>query len=336
MTDNFTRHGSLLAPHPTMPGPGPYYTCLTDMRQVQRFPGDYALYFSTDHDAGDGGIWLYVCAGSPTDPTAWRSYDEVAADGGFDHVKSHPVANPIFRDPVQGTGHTETPHANVIDGRVYMTYHKNGIENTQRTLLATSQDGVQFRRIHGDDDSVILRYAPGERPGNGHTGYFRWAPNRFSGVAQRYVGYSLHGGGDQYYSAMWVSEDAVDWQVREVFTPVEGEGMPDEMILIWHEMDPASITPNGPGQYRAICGGGNRASGGVARIGELYTVYLAADGHTLTRTCDHFLRRETGADDAEELSSPTSVDIDGVRYLVYVGVTDEGTVNTVLGASGIF
>ncbi|SVC02306.1 uncharacterized protein METZ01_LOCUS255160, partial [marine metagenome] len=38
----------------------------------------------------------------------------------------------------------------------------------------------------------------------------------------------------------------------------------------------------------------------------------------------------------EELSSPTSVDIDGVRHLIYVGVTDEASVNTVLGASGAF
>jgi len=331
-----TRHGSLLNPRPSMPSPGPYYTCLTDMRQVDQFPGDYALYFSTDHDPEDGGIWLYVCVGSPTDASSWRSYDEVAAAGGFDHVASRPAANPIYKDAVQGTGHTETPHANVIDGVVYMTYHKNGIENTQRTLLATSEDGAMFRRIRGEEDSVILRYAPGERPGDGHTGYFRWAPNRFAGVSERYVGHSLHGGGDGYFSAMWVSNDAVDWQARKVFTPIEGQGMPDEMILIWHEIDPASITASGPGEYRAICGGGNRASGGVARIGELYEVFLADDGHTLTRTCDYFLKRQIGADDSEELSSPTSVDIDGVRHLIYVGVTDEASVNTVLGASGAF
>ena len=331
-----TRQGAILDP-PVMPAPGPYYTCLVDMQQVVGFPGDYALYFSTDHENGDGGIWLYVCDGSPTDPAAWQSYDEAAAAGRFDHVKDRPAGNPIFRDPHQGTGHTETPHANVIDGVVYMTYHKNGIERTQRTLLATSTDGVLFDRIRGDEDSVILRYAPGQRPGNGHTGYFRWGPNPFSAIARGYVGYSLHGGGDDYHSAIWASDDAVDWQVLDVLRPFEGHAMPDEeMILIWHEMDPGSITPLGHGEYVAICGGGNRASGPVARVGELYEVYLAEDGRTLTRACRRLLGLVPGTADAEELASPSSLVVDGVRHLIYVGASTQGTVNAVMGALGAF
>ena len=318
-----------------MVGPGPYYTCLVDMKQVAGFPGDYALYFSTDHDSGEGGIWLYVCDGSPTEAADWRSYDDAAVAGNFDHVEDRPAANPIFLDPVQGSGHTETPHVNVIDGTVYMTYHKNGIENTQRTLLARSPDGVSFARVHGADDSVILRYAPGERPGNGHTGYFRWTLNPFPGFAQKYVGYSLHGGGDDYHSAIWASDDALDWQVLDVLTPIEGHAMPDEdMILIWHDIDPGSITPIGNGEYVVVCGGGNRASGGVARVVELYEVYLAEDGRTLTRECRRMLGLAHGRDDAEELTSPTSLIVDGTHHLVYVGAKDGGTVNTVMGASG--
>lgn len=332
---NFTRHGALLATD--MPGPGPYYTCLVDMRQVASFPGRYALYFSTDHDAAEGGIWLYVCDGSPMDPDSWRSYDAAAAAGDFDHVGGRPAANPIFRDAVQGMGHTETPHVNVIEGAVYMTYHKNGIEGTQRTLLATSADGVLFDRIQGEADSVVLRYVPGERPGDGHTGYFRWAANPFSGIAQRYVGYSLHGGGDHYHSAIWGSDNAVEWQELDVFAPSEGHAMPDgDMILIWHEIDPASITPLGNGEFVAVCGGGNRASGDVARIVDLYEVYLAEDGRTLTRACRKVLGRAPGTAAAEELGSPTSLVIDGVRHLIYVGTSADGTANTVMGASGRF
>lgn len=333
---SFTRRRALLGERPEMTGPGPYYTCFVDMKQVSAFPFDYALYFSTDHDGGVGGIWLYVCSGSPTDPLCWRSYDAAVAAGYFDHLAGPPTANPIFVDHVQGTGHTETPHANVIDGIVYLTYHKNGIENTQRTLLATSTDGVRFSRIHGDDDSVVLRYAPGERPGNGHTGYFRWTRNPFSGIAQRFVGYSLHGGGDDYHSAIWASDDAVDWQELDVLTPIEGHAMPDEdMILIWHDIDPGSITPIGNGEYVAVCGGGNRASGGVARIVELYEVFLAGDGRTLTRECRRILGITPGEDDAEELTSPTSLVVDGTRHLIYVGARSGGTVNTVMGASGV-
>jgi hypothetical protein len=332
---SFTRHGCLLSPSPDMTGPGPYYTCLVDMRQVAGFGFDYALYFSTDHDDGMGGIWLYVGNGSPTDPTGWQSYDEAVAAGCFDHIVDHPPANPIFVDTVQGTGHTETPHVNVVDGMLYMTYHKNGIENTQRTLLATSSDGVCFSRIHGDEDSVILRYATGERPGNGHTGYFRWAYNPFPGIAQKFVGYSLHGGGDDYHSAIWASDDALQWQVLDVLTPIEGHAMPDEdMILIWHDIDPGSITSIGNGEYVALCGGGTRASGGVARIVELYEVFLADDGRTLTRACHRILGVAPGGDETEELTSPTSLVVDGTHHLIYVGASRGGTVNTVMGASG--
>ena len=333
----FTRHGALLTPVPNMVGPGPYYCCLVDMKQVPDFAGDYALYFSTDHDSGAGGIWLYVCNGSPTDPAAWRSFDAALAAGVFHHLGAGPQANPIFVDPIQGTGHTETPHVNVIDGTVYMTYHKNGIEDTQRTLLATSTDGVCFSRIQGEDDSVILRYQPGDRPGNGHTGYFRWARNRFTAIPHKYVGYLLHGGGDDYHSAIWASDDAINWQELDVLKPIEGHAMPDQnMMLIWHDIDPGSVTPLGNGEYVAVCGGGNRASGDVSRVVELYEIFLAEDGRTLTRQSRRILGTRPGDDDAEELSSPTSLVVDGTQHLIYVGAKDRGTVNTVMGASGVF
>ena len=111
--------------------------------------------------------------------------------------------------------------------------------------------------------------------------------------------------------------------------------MPDQdMILIWHDIDPASVTPLGNGEYVVVCGGGNRASGSEARIVELYEVFLADDGRTLTRACRRVLGVTAGAQDAEELSSPTSLVIDGTRRFVYVGTSEGGTVNTVMGASG--
>lgn len=318
-----------------MPGPGPYYTCLVDMRHVCAFPRDFALYFSTDHHDGDGGIWLYLGNGTPGDPVSWVSYDDAVLAGEFDHVADRPTGNPIFRDDVQGTGHTETPHVHVVDGTVYMTYHKNGIENTQRTLLATSPDGVLFERIGGSRDSVILRYGADERPGDGHTGYLRWGPNPFPALAARFVGYSLHGGGDDYYSAQWCSQDAVQWDIVDVLQPIEGYAMPDDdMILIWHEFDPASVLPIGNGEYAAICAGGNRASGAVARTTELYEIYLAADGKSLTRCSRKLLPARPGLDDAEELSSPTSLVVDGTRHLLYTGTRDQGSVNTIMSASG--
>jgi len=180
------------------------------MREVANFPFDFALYFSTDHNY-KGGIWLYVCDRKHTNSLACKSYDQAVVEGDFDYLAMKPPGNPIFRDKVQGYS-TETPHANVINNTVYMTYHNGGAGRKQSTLLALSKDGVNFHRINGKRNSVILDYKAGDGPGDGHTGYFRWGPNPFSGVTSKYVGYSLHGGGPQPNFAMWVSDDAVDWR----------------------------------------------------------------------------------------------------------------------------
>lgn len=334
-----TKTGSLIQRPADMPGPGPYYTTLVPMRAVKGFPFEYALYFSTDHHAGDGGIWLYVCDGPPTDAASWMSYDEAVKRGRFDHLAHKPARNPIFHDTVQGDGHTETPHANVIDGRAYLTYHKNNLGPTQATLLATATDGVNFTRIHGEDDSVILSYDPAKSVGDGHTGYFRWAANPFAGITQRYVGYSLHGGTNvSSYSAIWGSHDAEHWEILDVLDRPLGLGVEEhDRCIIWHEIDPASVRALGSGEYTAICGVGTPAAGAATRVTELYEIYLADDGRTLTRRSRKLLAcGGSGCDDAEELTAPTCVQINNTLHLLYVGAKDGGKVNTIMGASGHF
>ena len=330
----FTKHKSLITAPTSMPGPGPYYTSIVEMTGIADFPYRYALFFSTDHHNGPGGLWVYFCNASPADGP-WVSYDEAVAQGDFDYISDKPAANPIFIDTVQGDGHTETPHVNIIDGTVLLSYHKNGIEKTQRTILALSDDGINYRRKNGDADSVILRDAA-EDPGDGHTGYFRWSKNPFSGIAQKYIGYSLHGGGDNYYSALWASDNGQDWQRLEILIPIEGQAVEhDDRMIVWHEMDPASIRPLGNGEYVGICGVGNRASGAAARIVELYAVYLAADGCTLSRPSEKILSvGDAEADDAEELTSPAIVDHDGQLQLLYVGAKQNGSINTIMSALG--
>ncbi len=332
----FEKSGRLLTARPDMPGPGPYFTCLVKMNGVSGFPHDYALYFSTDHHAGPGGIWLYVCSGSPADPTNWKSYDQAVADGDFAYLHEKPQANPIFRDRVQGT-QTETPHVNVIGDIAYMTYHNAGAGHNQSTILARSPDGVNFRRIHGKDDSIILDYDPRKAPGDGHTGYFRWGPNPFPGVKHKYVGYSLHGGGNNYFTAMWASNDVVRWEKLDVFRPIEGHAIDKNRILIWSQIDPNSIMPLGNGEFVAIAAGGSRSSGGSARVTELFEVFLADDGKTVTRKSRTILANgPPGSDDSEELAQPTTVRIGDDWHLIYVGATKRASVNTILCARGRF
>jgi hypothetical protein len=325
----FTRNDTLFPSPAGMPKPGPYYTTLVKMDAVKGFPFDYALYFSTDHHKV-GGIWLYLCKGVPTDPRNWKSYDKAVADGDFNYLATKPEKNPIYSDTVQGYS-SETPHANVIDGKVYMTYH-NVLQDKrgQGTILATSPDGINFSRINGAQDSVILT-----GPVN-HTGYFRWAPNPFSGVKHKYVGYSLYGGGANFRCAMWTSDDAIKWNREQVFVPKEGHAMSEaDRLLIWHEIDPNSITPLGNGEYTALCAGGNRASGSMARVVELYEIFLASDGKTLTRPSRKVMAKgEIGSRDSEEVAEPTTVVIGDTWHLIYVGASKQGKENTVMSALG--
>jgi hypothetical protein len=202
-------------------------------------------------------------------------------------------------------------------------------------LLATSNDGVNFARINGDKDSVILDYNPREQVGDGHTGYFRWRANPFSGIAYEYVGYSLHGGGDNFHGAMWASNDAVKWDQLQVFDAIEGHAVEGDRIVRRRAISPNSITGLGNGEYVAICSIGNRSSGGRSRVLELYEIYLADDGKTLTRECRKILGNgppETY--DEEELDGATTVTIGNTWHLIYVGTKGKASVNTIMGASG--
>ncbi|TFG24536.1 MAG: hypothetical protein EU529_03985 [Promethearchaeota archaeon] len=317
-----------------MPGSGPYYPCLVPMNGLKDFPFDYALYFSTDHHRGRGGIWLYLCNGIPSEGENWKSYNQARVDGDFDYLVDKPKNNPIFVDRIQGKHHTETPHVNIIDGLVYMTYHHSSRLGLQPTLLATSPDGINFERIKGRNDSVILK----ARGNGGHTGYFRWAPNPFHRVEYKYIGYSLHGGGDNYHSAMWGSNDAKKWDKLHIFTPREGFAMKDKnLIMIWHEINPNAVEKIGDDEYILISAGGNRASGGKARIVKLFEIFLAGDGKTLTRESREIFPENTlELPDDEEAAEPTMIRIDKTWHLIYVGTTNKAKRNTIMTATGTF
>ena len=316
-----------LFPTPKIPGDGACWLDLVAMKDVKGFPFDYALFFATDHE-NTGGIWMYVCKGIPTDPKGWKSYDQAVADGDFDHIANKPVKNPIFVDKTEGWS-TETPTALVIDGVVHLTYHNARAGRCQSTLLCTSSDGVNFARVNGKKSSVILDYQGG--PGDGHTGYFRWCKNPFSGVDAKYVGYSLHGGTDRFFMAQWASNDAKQWKRLKIFKALEG--VPEEdLIMIWHGMCPESIRQIAPDEYVVVGTLSIRASGGKARRQEAldrakvkpgrFEIFLGADGATLTRKP----RKIPGPE--------TCVEVDGVWYWISFG--NDGGRPCVMGTTGSF
>jgi predicted GH43/DUF377 family glycosyl hydrolase len=331
---NFQKIGVIVPKPAKMPDPGPYYPTLVSMRDVPNFPFDYALYFSTDHHRKEGGIWLYLCKGLPTEPKNWKSYDQAVNDGDFDYISDKPKKNPIYVDKIQGKHHTETPHVNIINGEVYMTYHHSSALGLQPTLLATSKDGINFRRINGSDDSIVL---PAKSNG-GHTGYFRWAPNPFHLVNYKFIGFSLHGGGDNYHSALWGSNNAIQWEKIKILTPLEGFAMPEkDLIMIWHEINPNAVERIGENEYVLLSAGGNRASGGKPRVVKLFEIFLAGDGVTLTRQSRQiFPNGPTGSPDNEEAAEPTMVKIDDTWHMIYIGTTNKAKVNSIMGAVGKF
>jgi len=101
---------------------GCYFPSIVDMRSVTNFPYDYAVYFSTDHSSGAGGIWLYLS----NDLVTWVSYDSAVTAGAFDYIATKPSVNPIYQDSVVGT-QTETPQVRVIGADIIMTYHNSGV-----------------------------------------------------------------------------------------------------------------------------------------------------------------------------------------------------------------
>ena len=110
-----------------------------------------------------------------------------------------------------------------------------------------------------------------------------------------------------------------------------------DLIMIWHEINPNAVERIGDDEYVLLSAGGNRASGGTARVVKLFEIFLAGDGKTLTRECKQILSNgPEGSPDHEESSSPTMLKINEKWHLIYVGATNKAKKNTIMAAEGIF
>ncbi|MMZ45723.1 Glycosyl hydrolases family 43 [compost metagenome] len=108
----------------------------------------------------------------------------------------------VYLDTVVGNS-TETPFVlwNDKEKKFFMYYQQAGAGLNQSTMLATSTDMLTWTR----EAKVMLDKPPGF-PGDGHTGYF--AAFKF---AEKYVGFSVMGGGDFGRKAIWWSVDGRNW-----------------------------------------------------------------------------------------------------------------------------
>jgi hypothetical protein len=247
---------------------GPYCPDVISAAEIRkadsRFPSKYSwlLFFSTDHTAGDGGIYLYLCNGDPLEASSWVSYTDAVAAGDFDYLDEKPTANPIFLDLEYGY-QSETPCVNVVDGKVYMTYHNAGnvtySQARQNTCLAISEDGINYYRHFNskaeEHSGAILTYDPEYYPGDGHTGYFSWCANPIVEINSKYIGYSLFGGAGWGYGALWTSDNAIDWGIKEIIKPSIGlatEHLTDYTYLVRTMFSPKNIRRSGMGSYTVL------------------------------------------------------------------------------------
>jgi hypothetical protein len=169
-----------------------YWPWLVDTATASgTFPRRYRMYYSTDHNPGAGGI-AYADANSPHGPWTHHSV--------------------IYTDTVVGN-QTETPSVVWVPelSRWHMYYQQANVEGGQRTMLATSTDGLAWTRQGVALTIPLVGGQPDTRwPGQQiHTGYA--IPHRLPGG--RWLMYHLLAGGDHPYFGQAWSEDGARWQI---------------------------------------------------------------------------------------------------------------------------
>ena len=324
----FTKTGQeITRPAAMTSGNGTYYPCIVSMKTVPNFPADYAVYFSTDHAAGAGGIYLYLVTGDPSNPANFQSYDDAKAAGKFNYLSSKPAANPIYVDTVAGN-QTETPQVINVGGTLVLTYQNAGVGNNQSTVRALGTDGVNFTR-----DTVVVDYANGTSVGDGHTGYLKWGLNPFPGVPYKYVGYSLHGGQSKPYMAQWGCNDPTTelWTQIAVMQRVAGRAAQGSRVVEWNTFDVQSVqkVPQG---YSALCDMEQASAGAAARDGAVYEILLDDTGRQVIGVPQQVLAKgSSGAFDEGEVQITGLINLSDRFAGVYNGASSANA-KTVGGA----
>lgn len=147
----------------------------------------YAIYFSTDHAPGSGGIAMATAAYPET--TTWAQKGRIYYD-------------------TTGGDQTETPSVlwDATTNKWLMYYQQRSVgRGGQASVLATSTDGINWTRY-----GIVLDGDPAF-PDVIHSGYMK--PGQYAGTR---FAYSLSGQG---YMRMWTSQDGYKWKPRANILP---------------------------------------------------------------------------------------------------------------------
>lgn len=334
-------HGIIIDRPASMNGNrGPYYPTIIKTSDIAGWqaPYEHACYFSTDHantEMPDGGIWLYLSSGDPTQP--WVSYDDAVAAGHFDYLPSKPLANPIYDASMSGASgaQMETPHARVIDGVVYMTTHNNNGPNGQTTSMNKSSDGLNFNWVRYvaliDNDTYV---------GNSHTGYTKWHENKsLPELPYNYIAYGIGADGDRSDLAQWGFNDPEEqWTLLYYYKRDSGRvfdgvsGAPSDPQLVFR-LNPSLFVPQDDGSVIAIATTKSQGSSGAGlAVTSSVQCQLDEKGRIPISKVDYFLTPPPESVNYQELTD--TLEYDGRKFMIYRGV-GAGNSSTAVSHVGI-
>ncbi len=271
----------------------------------------FYMYFSTDHDATVGGIYM-ASAPTPTGPWTQRGLVYVDDTGG-----SQTETPSVIYDRDAGTFRMFYQQASAKYGAGNAT----SAIGVQSTLSATSSDGLTWVK----DTSFILDIPSpwGTVHGDGHTGYF----TPFVGK-NGLCAYSLHGGGNGGECVLWEGKTPAVWATNRVSLGY-GYELTGGLTYSRVEWNHCSIVEASGQEYvfGLITDG---VSGGAEKNARLFASRVSANYRFLTEA-PKIIWEPDEAWESADIRSCCSLFVDGVLYVYYtIGKTKIGVMSHVL------
>jgi hypothetical protein len=284
----------------------------------------FYMYYSTDHDAGAGGIWL---ATAPTPEGPWTVYGLVYTDAGG--------------------GQSETPSVvwDRENSRYCMMYQiqaavTNGTaaRGVQSTVACYSTNGINWTK---DPNFIIDIPFANTQVGDGHTGYFLPFETRRGLFA-----YSLYGGTNSYGNVLWKSNGDLSGLVINAGNGTYGTGWHSDRKHLGYGLDMTipvaafslaqyinwnhSFVAEAQGTEYWIGVIANLVSGGDPKICTLAAAPVSANYRALTEA-PRIIWTPDQAWESADLRSVTPFVDDGRLYIYYtVNKTEIGVISYAL------
>ncbi len=335
MARKVTKLGKLFRRPSTMSHPEEYWTRCIHSEGLNNWPSErypVIMYSSTDHDTGDGGIWVRVYdkeAGAFTDGSAWFEWDDISSRPEFSHITQK--TNPIV---TAGSGQQmETPQPRIMpDGSLRVYFHMQGAEifGGGPTMQGTKYIGMD-NGIDRTQTGIVTEteYDFRYRTGNGHSGYFEVGENTISDIPFADIGVCLQGGGNENVNngqQILGSNDFTSWDYLAYYRrfnldlmEFNGAGESDYVY-------PLDVIQGAKreGNYWRIIGKYRPQSGGGAEAGTRPVEWLVdSKFRAVSAPNFYFPLGASGEFDESEIITPQEFVYDNVVYLFYKTVESD-------------